>query len=79
MKHHDSGHKGPMRQWASPSYDPATGRSASSVDPQDSRSHIWADNHAEPNRQLPHENSGFQARDRRCTQDKTPVHKRRLG
>ena len=83
-KHHldgtgSSGGKGHMRQWASPSYDPTSGRSASSVDEQHSKEHIWADNHAEPNRQLPRTDSGFQARDKRCSQDRTPVHRRRIG
>jgi hypothetical protein len=74
---HDYHHH--LRQWASPSYDPNDGRSASSVDEQGSREHIWADNHSSPNRQLPREDSGFQARDRRCVQDRTPVRDRKLG
>jgi hypothetical protein len=56
-----SGGRGPLRQWASSSYDPI-----------DSRSHVSND-HAQPNRQLP---SGFEARDRRCTQGRTPVRDR---
>jgi hypothetical protein len=67
------------RQWAAPSYDPNTGRSASSIDEQDSSQHIWSDNHASPNRQLPREDSGFQARDKRCTQNSVPVRDRKIG
>lgn len=67
-----SGGRGPLRQWASSSYDPIDGRSHSSVDEEDSRSHVSND-HAQPNRQLP---SGFEARDRRCTQGRTPVRDR---
>jgi hypothetical protein len=72
-------HDHALRQWTAPSYDPDSGRAASSVDPQDSKEHVWAGNRAQPSRQLPREDSGFQARDRRCSQDKTPMHKRPLG
>jgi hypothetical protein len=65
-----------MRQGASNSYDPQTGRSMSSVDEEDSRSHVTNNNHASGDgRQIP---SGFAARDARCTQMKTPVSRRPL-
>jgi hypothetical protein len=71
----DHGHR---LRWAAPSYDPNTGRSASSVDEQGSSSHVFSGNHSAPNRQLPKE-CGFQARDKRATQDPTPVRDRKLG
>jgi hypothetical protein len=71
--------KRPLREANAPSYDPHTGRAASSVDEPDSSVHITNGNHARPNRQLPRDDSGFQARDRRCTQSRVPVAKRPLG
>jgi hypothetical protein len=67
-----------LRQPASPSYDPNTGRSASSVDDQDARAHVHSGNHARPDRQLPKE-CGFQARDRAYVQSPVPVSKRPIG
>ena len=74
-RHHDHF----LRQWASPSYDSDTGRSVSSVDEQGSREHVFQNNRATGNRQLPREDSGFQARDKRCTQNPTPVRDRKIG
>jgi hypothetical protein len=66
----------PMRQWAAPSYDPATGRSHSSVDEQSSRDHVSHGNHAKPAVQAP---TAFHKLDKQRTQNPTPVRKRPLG
>jgi len=63
----------PMRQWSAPSYDPATGRSVSSVDEQGARNHVWANNHGTGNAQV---QTAFAHVDARRTQDRTPVRKR---
>jgi hypothetical protein len=74
-----SGGRGPMRQWAEKSYDPATGRSASSLDEPGGTG-----NDAHGSRQLPHGEGhgnapGFAELDRRRTQGRTPVAKRPIG
>jgi hypothetical protein len=63
----------PMRQFASPSYDPNSGRAVSSVDAQGSREHVFANNHASGNAQIP---SGFEHLDKRRSTDPRPVHTR---
>jgi hypothetical protein len=71
--HESSGRNEPLRQWAAPSYDPTSGRSVSSIDPQGSREHVFANNHATGNAQIP---GGFDAIDKRRTTDPRPVHTR---
>lgn len=68
----------PMRQWGEASYDPTTGRAASSLEQSGARTSHDGES-ISPNRQLPKEGNGFQARDRRATQDPTPVHRRQIG
>ena len=70
------GAKGPMRQWAAPSYDPDTGRAVSSVDEQGSRDHIWQNNHATGNAQIP--DGGFKKLDHQRSQNPTPVKDRKF-
>jgi hypothetical protein len=73
MKHHDRGygHKGvPLREPACASYDPNTGRAASSVDGPNAREHVWAGNHAKPDPQIP---GGFDHIDQQRTQNPQPV------
>ena len=75
-KHHDRGygHKGvPLREPACASYDPNTGRSASSVDGPDAREHVFSGNHAQPSRQIP---DGWDRINQRRTQSPEPVHRR---
>jgi hypothetical protein len=68
-----------MRQGASDSYDPATGRSKSSIDEESSSQHIFANNHASGDgRQMSRAGDGCHERDARCTQISIPVAKRPL-
>jgi hypothetical protein len=71
-RHHDH----LLRQWASPSYDPTTGRAVSSVDPQGSREHVWENNRATGNAQFP--DGGFKKLDAARTQNPVPVRDRKF-
>jgi hypothetical protein len=61
----------PLRQWASASYSPDSGFAASGLD--------GSSIHGKPSAQPVREDSGFQARDRRATQNPTPVRLRKIG
>jgi hypothetical protein len=69
----------PMRQWASASYDPSNGRAASSTSGLKPGSYTTLGEHCSPNAQGPREDSGFQARDRRCTNSRVPIKQRPVG
>jgi hypothetical protein len=61
----------PMRQWSAASYSPDNGFAASGLD--------GSSIHGKPSAQPVREDSGFQARDRRATQSRTPVKQRPVG
>jgi hypothetical protein len=62
----------PLRQWAAASYSPLNGFQASGLDGS-------AIHGQQPSAQPVREDSGFQARDRRATQNPTPVRMRKIG
>jgi hypothetical protein len=69
----------PMRQWASASYDPSNGRAAAATRGPNPGSYTTLGEHCSPNAQAVREDSGFQARDRRATQNSQPVRLRKIG
>lgn len=74
----------PLRAWNSNSYDPATGRAASSLDDDGSSAHVVAGNHGNARAVTPGGEPGkgspsLAALDRQRSQDSTPIRKRPQG
>jgi hypothetical protein len=59
-----------LRQWAAPSYDASTGRCAASSMEEQRSYGFDAGERCTPSKQIP---TGFEGRDRRATQNRTPV------
>jgi hypothetical protein len=64
-----------VEKWHTPSR--PSGRAVSSVDEQGSREHVWENNRATGNAQIP--DGGFRKLDHQRTQNPTPVRDRKIG